>query len=613
MSQPRISLCIPTFSRKESLSKAVESGLREVRKLPPGTAELLVSDNASYDETLQYLAHVQANAPELMVVKNAENLGFDRNYLRCLDEARGEVVWVMGDDDVWLPGSVARVLRAFDEGADMALCLSEACNMDMVPQVVLPWFLDPEPKTVFDLRSREDLIRYFDGCARNAGVFAFISATIFRRERYLKHREALLRIIDHRFAYVHVCLALLGLQEPTRLHYIPEVLIQSRLIPDSFVPDLYERWMQDLRAWAHFADRFFGDDPELHRAFSHIVGRNHHNTVVPGIRMHAHTEARWAEAVPFLLRAGFSELKVQAADLAYRYLHLDRPPSPHLDARTLCLADLGILTRGARRIGVLAVTSLDHLFRGSAVLHALRPMADRVRVLTVPEGTPFLEGFDVQVIEPNRYGRDLPYREAQAQHFAAFAPDLVINLDRNREVWGDDLLSAVHPPGALGFCLPPRGQDAEFTRLVDDHYHCLLPNGAPVQAIFEALGLAPAEATLWPPLRMAQEAARLLQGWSAPREKLVALFLEDPGLLELPAYVQALDALAGDGYSFLALTSQAANAEVRKRLAPLADRCLVLAGVNPGLAAALLGRCGRYLGGSPLQEAMAEGCGCQCF
>lgn len=79
----------------------------EIGALPAGTVELLVIDNASTDGTQGYLA--EQSAPFLVKHRNAENIGADRNFIECVRRAQGRYVWLFGDDELFLPGSLARI------------------------------------------------------------------------------------------------------------------------------------------------------------------------------------------------------------------------------------------------------------------------------------------------------------------------------------------------------------------------------------------------------------------------------------------------------------------------------------------------------------------------
>ena len=103
-----LSICIPTFNRLRFLKELMPSILRQLAAVPVGEVELVVSDNASTDGTAEYLRSL--GDPHLRWWTNDENIGGDRNFLKCVAEAKGAYVWLFGDDDLMPEGSVARVL-----------------------------------------------------------------------------------------------------------------------------------------------------------------------------------------------------------------------------------------------------------------------------------------------------------------------------------------------------------------------------------------------------------------------------------------------------------------------------------------------------------------------
>jgi glycosyltransferase involved in cell wall biosynthesis len=103
-----LSVAIPTFNRVDKLKKCLESLLAEIAGKP---VELLVSDNASQDGTQAYMEEICREHPEVTYIRNSENVGPDRNFLNCYNRASGEYVYLLGDDDVLLPGAMDAILE----------------------------------------------------------------------------------------------------------------------------------------------------------------------------------------------------------------------------------------------------------------------------------------------------------------------------------------------------------------------------------------------------------------------------------------------------------------------------------------------------------------------
>jgi abequosyltransferase len=104
-SRPTLSLAIPTYNRSRYLAELLECLLPQVSAQP--SLELIVSDNASPDDTEQIVAAFIARGLPCRYIRNPENVGADANFLQCLDLARGKYVWVMGDDDLLAPTALA--------------------------------------------------------------------------------------------------------------------------------------------------------------------------------------------------------------------------------------------------------------------------------------------------------------------------------------------------------------------------------------------------------------------------------------------------------------------------------------------------------------------------
>lgn len=94
---PLLSLCLPTYNRAECMRRQflrlLTLSADELSKI-----EIIVSDNCSTDETEQ-ICHDFNTRLSFRYLRNDENVGPDDNFLQCLHEARGQYVWLLGDDD----------------------------------------------------------------------------------------------------------------------------------------------------------------------------------------------------------------------------------------------------------------------------------------------------------------------------------------------------------------------------------------------------------------------------------------------------------------------------------------------------------------------------------
>jgi glycosyltransferase involved in cell wall biosynthesis len=110
---PLLSICVPTYNRAHLLRLCLEALLPQVARCSD-RVEVWVSDNASPDNTQETIEAARSLGP-LQAVRNARNIQGCPNMIQAAcDLARGEYVWVIGDDDLVRPGAVARVLGCLE-------------------------------------------------------------------------------------------------------------------------------------------------------------------------------------------------------------------------------------------------------------------------------------------------------------------------------------------------------------------------------------------------------------------------------------------------------------------------------------------------------------------
>jgi len=104
----KLTIAIPTYNRLQYLQELLPELLDQCNPYPE--IEILVSDNGTTDGTFPYLLSL-AEMPQLQYRANETNLGADTNFIQCVESAKGEYVWLFGDDDILLPHGIENVLK----------------------------------------------------------------------------------------------------------------------------------------------------------------------------------------------------------------------------------------------------------------------------------------------------------------------------------------------------------------------------------------------------------------------------------------------------------------------------------------------------------------------
>lgn len=103
-----LTIAIPTFNRAARLQAALRQAFMSIDGL--ADVQVLVSDNESSDNTRAVCA-AYMDRPNFRYFRNPVNVGFDKNYLNCVQKSDADYVWVAGDDDELDSKAIARVLE----------------------------------------------------------------------------------------------------------------------------------------------------------------------------------------------------------------------------------------------------------------------------------------------------------------------------------------------------------------------------------------------------------------------------------------------------------------------------------------------------------------------
>lgn len=192
-----LTLAIPTYNRVEKLKMCLEQVIGQTRGK---SVELLVSDNASTDGTQAFMELFCEEHPNVTYVRNAENIGPDRNFLNCYERAAGEYVLLLGDDDLLMPGAIDAILEALERKP--VFVHLNSCTL-----------LSQEPLECTSPRVTEGEMRIFrhrDEIMKEMGIFVtFLSSFVLRTElvRQIEDKE---QYIGTYFIQSHIAIATLA-------------------------------------------------------------------------------------------------------------------------------------------------------------------------------------------------------------------------------------------------------------------------------------------------------------------------------------------------------------------------------------------------------------------
>ncbi len=169
VNKPVLSLCIPTYNRRDKLARLV-NGIQQNVQNAAGKIELCISNNASTDGTNEFLKELSPRK-YISVIRQSENVGFDKNYAAVFSMAKGNYVWILGDDDIVVENGLEILLQLLqNESPDYAFVHIVGADGDQ-PQ----YFPDMKPGKYPASKLRSML------CKDGLDMFGFIGSHVFSK------------------------------------------------------------------------------------------------------------------------------------------------------------------------------------------------------------------------------------------------------------------------------------------------------------------------------------------------------------------------------------------------------------------------------------------------
>lgn len=132
MNKFALTVAIPTFNGSRWLGAAIDSVLHQLHDESRDKVEIVVSDNASTDQTPVIIEEYVKKYPDtIRYFRQAENIGADRNVDALFHLAEGTYVWVLGDDDLIENGAIETLLgKLISNPAVLYLCAPRFLNSE---------------------------------------------------------------------------------------------------------------------------------------------------------------------------------------------------------------------------------------------------------------------------------------------------------------------------------------------------------------------------------------------------------------------------------------------------------------------------------------------------
>lgn len=126
MKNPTVSIGLPVYNGENYLRDMLDSIFSQTFN----DFELIISDNASADKTMEICLSYEEKDPRIRYHRNEINLGAAWNFNQVLHLARGKYFQWACYDDVWTPTLLGRCVEVLDQYPNVVLCYSRTAFID---------------------------------------------------------------------------------------------------------------------------------------------------------------------------------------------------------------------------------------------------------------------------------------------------------------------------------------------------------------------------------------------------------------------------------------------------------------------------------------------------
>jgi len=116
-----VSICIPTYNGSKFISEAIDSALCQTY----GNLEIIISDDASNDNTLAILDSYKHNVDVPVKIFYHKPNGIGANWNNCIRKAKGKYIKFLFQDDILMPTCIEEMVDVIESDNRVGLVASK--------------------------------------------------------------------------------------------------------------------------------------------------------------------------------------------------------------------------------------------------------------------------------------------------------------------------------------------------------------------------------------------------------------------------------------------------------------------------------------------------------
>lgn len=169
-SKPKVTLAMPVYNGSNYIRDALDSILAQSFE----DFELIVTDNASSDDTCAIVREYAARDSRIELIRNPRNIGASANYNLGYEHGRGQYLKWCAHDDTLSPNFLEECVRALDADASVALAFGSTKGISPSGAII-----EPVGEETPSLESGDPAVRFKQAIEMSGTCFPIFG--LFRR------------------------------------------------------------------------------------------------------------------------------------------------------------------------------------------------------------------------------------------------------------------------------------------------------------------------------------------------------------------------------------------------------------------------------------------------
>lgn len=227
-----LSVVMPTYNRVKFLETAVSCFISQIIDGAfEDRIEIVIGNNASSDGTRDYINKLEAKYKFVRTINHSSNLGISGNIEKLIDMARGQYIWLFGDDDLIAAGALKRVLNSLEANNPNYIVINTSNIVSLDDNNTKYEIIDANR-----LGIKEDI--FINNLAADGPKLSrakdwlyltnLLSAVAFKKKLFLDQVAKAKEYVRQENVYLFQAPIIMGIAESGRLNIVAECLVLHR-------------------------------------------------------------------------------------------------------------------------------------------------------------------------------------------------------------------------------------------------------------------------------------------------------------------------------------------------------------------------------------------------